>query len=228
MSTKTFVHESQNSWLPHPPFISNDSHVCLSFLGPLLFVSFSLSPPVLRHSRKSCWRSLACGSGQAASIGQKFPVPTGSHGGGEPLPIHRGRQWEKYSSRLLKFPHSTSSSNHMCRYMSLKAVDSAVSKGDAVNPSPVCLFMRWSKSSWADMLKTAGFFSIWFTCKFIETWMKIQLPQIKPHTAMHKNETDITITKMHTQHTMKHRKSTYPVPLWYESNLLYANNSTCG
>lgn len=93
-----------NSWLPHAPFFSNHSHACLSFLGPLLFVSFSLSPSVLRHSRKCCWRSLACGSGQAASTGQKFPVPTGSHGGGEPLPIHRGRQWEKYTSRLLKFP----------------------------------------------------------------------------------------------------------------------------
>lgn len=45
---------------------------------------------------------------------------------------------------------------------------------------------------------------------------------------MHKNETDITITKMHTQHTMKHRTSTYPVPLWYESKLFYANNSTYG
>lgn len=88
-----------NSWLPHAPFFSNHSHACFSFLGPLLFVSFSLSPPVLRHSRKCCWRSLACGSGQAASTGQKFPVSTGSHGGGEPLPIHRGRQWEKYTSR---------------------------------------------------------------------------------------------------------------------------------
>lgn len=86
------------------PFLSNHSHACLGFLSPLLFVSFSLSPPVLRHSRKCCWRSLACGSGQAASTGQKFPVSTGSHGGGEPLPIHGGRQWEKYTSRLLKFP----------------------------------------------------------------------------------------------------------------------------
>lgn len=134
ISIKRWIYISvANQWLPHTPFfpkpfpclsqLSRPSAVC--FL--LTFSSFCSDTP--GSAADGAW---PVGVGRQPALARNFQFQLDLTEGGSHYPYTEVGSEKNTPAVSWNSPQSTTSSNHMCRCMSFRVVDSAVSKGDAV------------------------------------------------------------------------------------------------